>query len=196
MHVRDGIETVSTDPDSERVSVTACRHILVMGVSGSGKSTIAHALARRLGFEMIEGDDLHPPANVEKMRAGIPLTDEDRRPWLQDLAAVLADRHRRRQGTVLACSALKRVYRDILRSAIPPDEAFVIELDADPGTLRERMATRTGHFMPTSLLDSQVAALEHLEPDERGVIVDANQPPAVVLAAAAEALREAHDPKR
>ena len=196
MHVRDGIETVSTDPDAERVPVTACRHILVMGVSGSGKTTIAHALARRLGFEMIEGDDLHPPANVEKMRAGIPLTDEDRRPWLEDLAAVLADRHSRRQGTVLACSALKRAYRDILRSAIPPEEAFVIELAADPDTIRHRMATRIGHFMPTALLDSQLATLEPLEADERGVIVDAGSPPSAVVAMAEAALREGDDRKR
>ena len=173
-----------------------CRHIVVMGVSGSGKTTIARALAERLDFEMIEGDDLHPPANVEKMRAGIPLTDEDRRPWLDDLAALLADRHERREGTVLACSALKRSYRDILRSAIPAVESFVIELDADPDTLRRRMTTRTGHFMPTTLLDSQLATLEHLQSDERGAIVDAGRPPAHVLAAAAAALTEADDPKR
>ena len=187
---------MTTDPSLERGPSTACRHILLMGVSGSGKSTIAHALARRLGLEMIEGDDLHPPANVEKMRAGLPLTDEDRRPWLEDLAAVLADRHSRRQGTVLACSALKRAYRDILRSAIPHEEAFVIELDADPDTLRGRMARRTGHFMPMSLLDSQRAALEHLQADERGVIVDTGHPPAVVLDVAAEVLRGAGYPNR
>lgn len=159
-----------------------------MGVSGSGKTTIADALARRLGFEMIEGDDRHPPANVEKMRAGIPLTDEDRRPWLEDLAALLGDRHSRREGTVLACSALKRTYRDILRSAIPVEEAFVVELDADPDTLRERMATRTGHFMPASLLESQLGTLQHLQPDERGVIIDAGQPAADVVSAAAKAI--------
>jgi gluconokinase len=165
------------------------RHILVMGVSGSGKTTIARGLARRLGFEMIEGDDRHPTANVEKMRAGIPLTDDDRRPWLEDLAALLADRHERRKGTVLACSALKRSYRDILRTAIPPEESFVVELHADPDTLRRRMAARAGHFMPTSLLDSQLATLEHIEPDERGVIVDAGESIADVVSAAMEAIQ-------
>ncbi|HSL75783.1 MAG TPA: gluconokinase [Candidatus Limnocylindrales bacterium] len=172
----------------------SCRHILVMGVAGSGKSTIARALAERLGFEMIEGDDLHPPANVEKMRAGIPLTDDDRRPWLEKLALLLADRHDRGEATVLACSALKRSYRDILRSAIQPDEPFVVELDADPVTIRERMAARSGHFMPTSLLESQLATLEPLQADERGVIVESGRPPAEVVAAAAAALREADDP--
>lgn len=174
----------------------SCRHILVMGVSGSGKTTIARALAERLSFEMIEGDDLHPPANVEKMRAGIPLTDEDRRPWLERLAAVLGDRHERREGTVLACSALKRSYRDILRRKIPPGASFAIELAADPDTIRRRMTTRTGHFMPASLLDSQLAALEHLQVDERGVIIDTARPPAAVVAAALEALDEAGDPNR
>ena len=173
-----------------------CRHVLVMGVSGSGKTTIARSLAERLGFEMIEGDDLHPPANVEKMRAGIPLSDDDRRPWLEGLAALLADRHGHRRGTVLACSALKRSYRDILRSKIPSGESFVIELAADPDTIRRRMATRTGHFMPTSLLDSQLATLEPLQPDERGVIVDAESPPAEVVAVAEAALHEADGPKR
>ena len=160
-------------------------------MSGSGKTTIATALAARLDYEVIEGDDKHPPANVEKMRSGIPLTDRDRRPWLEELARILADRHQRLEGTVLACSALKRSYRDILRSAIPGNESFTIELNADPDTIRRRMATRTGHFMPTSLLDSQLATLERLQGDERGVIVDADRSPADVVAAAASAIRSA-----
>jgi gluconokinase len=167
-----------------------------MGVSGSGKTTIARALGERLGVEMIEGDDLHPQANVEKMRAGIPLTDEDRRPWLAALAALLGDRHGDRNSTVLACSALKRSYRDILRSEIPPDESFAIELAADPDTLRRRMATRIGHFMPTTLLDSQLATLESLGPDERGVIVDASRSPGEVVGAVVAAMPEADDTKR
>lgn len=150
-----------------------CIHILVMGVAGSGKSTIAAALAHALGLEMIEGDALHPAANVEKMRHAIPLTDDDRRPWLEALATILADRHARRHGTVLACSALRRAYRDVLRAAVPADETFIVELDVDAGTLRARMAQRTGHFMPVSLLDSQLATLEHIAADEVGVAVDA-----------------------
>jgi gluconokinase len=162
--------------------VSSCRHLVVMGVSGSGKTTVATALADELGLQMIEGDEFHPPANVEKMAAGIPLTDEDRRPWLQTLGKLLAEHHARGQGTVLACSALKRAYRDVLRSAVPPEETFIIELDADPATLRQRMASRTGHFMPATLLESQLETLEHLEDDERGVIVDANRPAETVTA--------------
>jgi len=102
-----------------------CIHVLVMGVAGSGKSTVAAALSDRLGLEMIEGDALHPAANVEKMRNGIPLTEDDRRPWLESLASLLADRHSRGRGTVLACSALRHAYRDALRVRV----AFVTSGD-------------------------------------------------------------------
>jgi gluconokinase len=163
-------------------------HVVVMGVSGSGKSTVATELARRLGFVMIEGDDLHPPSNVEKMAAGVPLTDDDRRPWLETLRDLLGDHHEKGEGTVLACSALRRAYRDLLRSALPPDEAFVIALDVDHDTLRRRMAQRTGHYMPVSLLESQLATLEPLEPDERGVTLDAGKPLEDVVAAALAAV--------
>ena len=159
-----------------------------MGVSGSGKTTVSSALARELGAELIEADDHHPPGNVKKMRAGIPLDDEDRRPWLATLARLLRERHARDERTVLACSALKRAYRDVLRSAVPPEETFIIELDADPATLRRRMASRTGHFMPASLLASQLETLEPLEDDERGIIVDANRPAETVTAEAWAAL--------
>jgi gluconokinase len=167
-----------------------------MGVSGSGKSTIAAALADTLGLEMIEGDDKHPPANVEKMEAGIPLTDDDRRPWLAALADLLADRHRRGKGTVLACSALRRAYRDILRGAVPADESFIVELEVDAPTLAARMAAREGHFMPVSLLDSQLATLERLGPDEAGVIVDASGSVAQVTSAAAGGVEAWLDSRR
>lgn len=170
-------------------TVRSCRHIIVMGVSGSGKTTVGRAVAAELAFEMIEGDDHHPPENVAKMAAGIPLTDADRRPWLQTLAGLLADRHSRGQGTVLACSALRRAYRDVLRTAVPGGETFVFQLDADEATLRSRMESRTGHYMPPALLDSQLATLEPLEPDEPGVILDTTQPPDVVVAAAVSVIR-------
>ena len=165
-----------------------CRHIIVMGVSGSGKTTVGRSLAKALGFEMIEGDDHHPPENVAKMAAGIALTDEDRGPWLETLAGLLADRHARGQGSVLSCSALRRPYRDVLRAAVPDDETFMVQLEADRDTLRSRMASRTGHYMPPDLLESQLATLEPLEPDEPGVILDATQLPEVVAADAVSAI--------
>jgi gluconokinase len=159
-----------------------------MGPAGSGKSSVAAAVARELGLEMIEGDDHHPPANVAKMAAGIPLSDDDRWPWLEALAALIAERHARRESTVLACSALRRAYRDMLRTANPPEESFVVELDADEGALRDRLAARTGHYMPPSLLESQLATLEHLGEDESGVRVDASRPLDVVIAEAISAM--------
>jgi gluconokinase len=152
-----------------------------MGVAGSGKSTVAAALADLLGLEMIEGDALHPAANVEKMRRGVPLTDEDRQPWLASLAGLLADRHAHGRGTVLACSALRRAYRDVLRAAAPPDETFIVELAADATTLQARMVHRPGHFMPVGLLDSQLATLEDIGGDEVGVVIDAGAPLDVVI---------------
>jgi len=155
--------------------------VIVMGVSGSGKTTVAEALAREFDAEMIEGDEHHPKANVEKMRAGIPLTDEDRRPWLETLADLLRDRHDRGRRTILACSALRRSYRDALREPVPPSESFVVALDADEETLRERMKTRKGHFMPPSLLESQLATLEPLEDNEQGETIDAGRPAETVV---------------
>jgi gluconokinase len=165
-----------------------CSHVIVMGVSGSGKSAVGACLAADLRFEFIEGDDYHPAANIEKMAAGIPLTDDDRWPWLDALAGLLAERHRRAVATVLACSALRRAYRDILRAAVPPEETFVIELDADAATLEARMRDRRGHYMPPSLLASQLATLERLAGDEPGVILDAARPLDVVVAGAATAV--------
>jgi len=171
------------------LSGSGCAHILVMGVAGSGKTSVATIVAREFDFEFIEGDEYHPHANVAKMAAGIPLTDEDRQPWLEGLARIVGERHARGQGTVLACSALRRRYRDILRSTVPRHESFVIELDADPTALRQRMTRRTGHFMPASLLESQLATFETLGGDERGRIVYADRPLAEVVAAATAAAR-------
>jgi gluconokinase len=169
-----------------------CLHLVVMGVSGSGKTGVGERLAAELGFEFIEGDDLHPEPNVEKMAAGIPLTDEDRWPWLRALAEIVAERHQRGAGTILACSALRRAYREILRAAVPMEESFVIQLDADVATLRTRLEHRRGHFMPVSLLESQLATLEPLGPNEPGVVLNATRPEPEVAARALAAVRSRH----
>jgi carbohydrate kinase (thermoresistant glucokinase family) len=169
-----------------------CSHVIVMGVSASGKTAIGQTLADRLRVEFIEGDDYHPAANIEKMAAAIPLTDEDRWPWLRTLAAMIAERHVQGAGTVLACSALRRAYRDELRAAVPPVESFAIQLDADEATLRSRLEQRRGHYMPASLLESQLATLEPLEPDEAGAVIDAAQPESEVMAQTLAAVRAWH----
>ena len=145
------------------------RHLVVMGVSGVGKSTIAQRLAADLDLELAEGDDFHPRSNIEKMSAGQPLTDEDRWPWLEALAAWTEERRTSGRDTVLTCSALKRAYRDVLRRADP--DTFFVCLLGDEELLRERMESRD-HFMPASLLTSQIETLEPLEDDETGVSVD------------------------
>jgi gluconokinase len=169
-----------------------CSHVIVMGVSGSGKTAIGRALAERLRVELIEGDDHHSAANVERMAAGIPLTDDDRWPWLRTLAELVAERHAQGAGTVLACSALRRKYRDVLRAAVPPEESFAIQLLADEATLRSRLNVRSGHYMPPSLLDSQVATLEPLQPDEAGAVIDATPPEPEVIAETLAAVRAWH----
>ena len=138
--------------------------IIVMGPSGSGKSTLAAALARDLGLPFIEGDDLHPPANRARMASGVALTDEDRWPWL-DAVAEAASQAAASGGAVVACSALRRVYRDRLVGLIRAPVRFVLP-DADRALLAERMSNRPGHYMPVSLLDSQIATLEPPEADE------------------------------
>ena len=169
-----------------------CVHILVMGVAGSGKSTVGAGLARTFDAQFLEGDDVHPEANVQKMAAGIPLTDADREPWLATLADLLADRHARGVSTVLACSALRRAYRDRLRSAVPIGEWFLVLLAADADVLRSRLASRRGHYMPASLLESQLATLEPLDADETGATIDAGRAEGDVLAAAMAAVRGWH----
>jgi gluconokinase len=147
-------------------------HIVVMGVSGCGKTTIAGRLATRLGRAFAEGDDFHPDAGVAKMSRGEPLTDADRAPWLESLAALIAAQHASGRSTVLACSALKRRYRDTLRGGAP-GHVFFVHLTAPRAALLERMKGRKDHYMPPELLDSQLAALEPLQPDERGITLDA-----------------------
>ena len=159
-----------------------------MGVSGTGKTTVAARLAEHFGWEFIEGDSLHPPANIAKMSAGIPLDDDDRRPWLEALSLLLAFHHDDGLSNVLTCSALKRGYRDVLRARVPDEGAvFFVHLAAPFEVLRERMESRE-HFMPPSLLQSQFDTLESLGDDELGVVVDVSQPLAGVIADAIEAL--------
>ena len=146
-----------------------------MGVSGTGKTTVAVRLAERLGWTFVEGDDLHPPANIAKMSAGIPLDDDDRRPWLEALAALQAFHHAEGVSTVLTCSALKRSYRDVLRSRLPAGTVTFVHLVAPWEVLRERMESRE-HFMPASLLQSQLDTLEPLGAGEQGVEVDVSRP--------------------
>src|SRR5258705_9018625 len=135
-----------------------------MGVSGAGKSLIGAQLARELHIAFLEGDDLHPPENVTRMAAGIALTDDDRRGWLMAIATRLRAAKRTGVGLVVSCSALKRSYRDVLRSAGDADVRFVY-LAGGRAVLAERLANRRGHFMPPSLLDSQISILEEPSPD-------------------------------
>lgn len=157
-------------------------HIVVMGVSGSGKTTVATRLADVLGRPFAEADDMHPAANVAKMAAGTPLTDEDRAPWLATVRDWLTSEARQGRAAVVTCSALRRVYRDVLREA--SGGVTFVQLDVDPELLAVRMKARKGHFMPPSLLQSQLDTLEPLEPDEDGVRVAAGGEPDDVVAAA------------
>ena len=151
--------------------------IVVMGVSGCGKSSVGQALAEALGARFIDGDDLHPEANKAKMAAGIPLNDEDRWPWLDLVAAALAE-----GNTVVACSALKRVYRERIGAGAP--ETQFVHLHGSRELLAQRMGARPNHFMPVSLLDSQLNTLELLGPDEPGHTYDIAAPVDQLVAAA------------
>lgn len=159
-----------------------------MGVSGCGKSTVGRALATRLGVPFVEGDALHPPENVRRMAAGIPLTDEDRIGWLDAIAGCLAGDPGARHGVVVACSALKRAYRDRLRTAAP-DLRFVF-LHGDESLLSARLAQRRGHYMPPSLLPSQLATLEVPGPDEHALVGDIARPVDVLVEQLAPQLRD------
>ncbi len=145
-------------------------HVVVMGVSGSGKTTVARGIADALGLVFAEADEFHTEANVAKMRAGTPLTDQDRWPWLAALAEWMSRQDELGNSTVIACSALRRAYRDVLRSGAA--EVEFVHVSGPAELIRERLANREGHYMPASLLDSQVATLEPLEADEEGVVLD------------------------
>lgn len=153
---------------------------MVMGVCGAGKSVIGSALAESLRLDFVEGDGFHPARNVERMSAGVPLTDEDRAEWLQLLAARLAHATSSGAGLVMTCSALKRAYRDVLRAGAP-DLRFVY-LRGPQGLLAQRLAARTGHFMPRSLLESQLATLEEPAGDEDAWVYDIVRSPASIVA--------------
>lgn len=163
-------------------------HVVVMGVSGCGKSTVARQLARLLGTDFLEGDDLHPGQNVARMAAGIALTDEDRQGWLETLAARLAMARAQGRGLVISCSALKRSYRDTLRGGAP--DLLLIHLRGDYDLLAARMANRAGHYMPSSLLDSQFATLEPPDAEENALVLDVGQAPELILNAIVERLRD------
>lgn len=145
-----------------------------MGVSGCGKSTIGARVARQIGATFLDADDFHPPHNVERMRAGIALTDAERAPWLDALAARLVAARIAQEPVVLACSALKRSYRDALRRAAP--ELALVHLTGSPALLAERITARPGHYMPPTLLPSQLATLEPPADDERAITLDVAAP--------------------
>jgi gluconokinase len=151
--------------------------ILVMGVQGSGKSTIGMMLAAKLGITFLDGDSLHSPENVSKMAAGIPLDDADRMPWLAQIGNILAtERH---SGIIVACSALKRRYRDLIRDSVP--DLFIVHPEGPIELVAARISIRQHEYMPAALLSSQYAILEPRSLDERGVTVDIScEPPAVI----------------
>ena len=152
--------------------------LVLMGVSGSGKTTVGKELARELGWDFVDADVYHPPANIEKMRRGIPLDDADRRPWLDALRRRIDEARDRGENVVLACSALKHDYQEYLRREAPEQIHFV-HLRGSEELIRQRLAARKGHFMNPGLLHSQ---LETLEPPEHAVVVDITPPPDVIAA--------------
>jgi gluconokinase len=166
------------------VTITSAPILVVMGVAGTGKSTVAGLLAERLNWEFQEGDALHPPANVAKMSSGTPLTDEDRWPWLDAIATWIKEKSRRGEPGILTCSALKRSYRDRLRG---PNVIFVF-LNGSREVITARMASRADHFMPPALLDSQFAALEPPTADENVLEINLAATPAEEVAEVLRAL--------
>ena len=160
----------------------------MMGVSGSGKTTIARGVAEREGWRLLEGDAFHPPSNVAKMHAGTPLTDEDRWPWLRAIAHEIDAMRARGEQGVVACSALKRSYRDILIG--DRTDVVLVYLQGSKALIAERIASRKGHFMPAALLDSQFATLEEPGPDEHPIVVSIGASPEAIVDAVVDRLRE------
>ncbi|MGI9434662.1 MAG: gluconokinase [Geminicoccaceae bacterium] len=154
--------------------------VVVMGVCGTGKTTVGQMLSDKLGCPFLEGDSFHPPENVEKMRAGLALDDNDRWPWLNRLGRAMAKAKRQEANVITACSALKRSYRDRLRHHVGSDTLFVL-LHSDPALLRDRLTKRADHYMPPSLLDSQLAILEQPDSNECAISLDAALPPDVLM---------------
>jgi gluconokinase len=174
------------DPKPQRVWSAALTHTItepviavVMGVSGSGKTTIAALLSAALGCQFQEGDDLHPPENVEKMHSGTPLTDADRLPWLRKIAEEIDGWRARGESGVLTCSALKRSYRDTIIG--DRSNVTLVYLRGSRDLIHRRMAARHEHFMPVALLDSQFAALQEPTPDENPITVDVGAPPTEIV---------------
>lgn len=165
--------------ESKSRPVAKSRHLVLMGPAGVGKTTTARLLAKRLGWPFVEGDTLHPEANRSKMTAGVPLSDEDRWPWLDIIVSFLTAEASLRSSTVVTCSALKRSYRDHLRKA--DGEVTFIQLEAPRADLERRISRRKNHYMPTSLLSSQLADLEPLAADEAGIVIAAAGSPAQVV---------------
>jgi len=162
--------------------------VVMMGVSGSGKTTVARGVAARLGWDVLEGDSFHPPNNVAKMSKGIPLDDADRLPWLHAIARAIDAELAAGRSSVVTCSALKRSYRDILIG--PRKNVALVYLQGSHALLAERMRNRVGHFMPPSLLDSQLATLEEPTPEEAPITVAVAPPPEQIVDAVIAALRE------
>jgi gluconokinase len=172
---------------SQETSTTTIT-VVVMGVSGSGKTTVAMRLVELLGWPFAEGDDFHPPANVAKMRSGTPLTDRDRGPWLEAVAGWIGAQELAGRSAIVTCSALKRAYREALSRG--HGSVWFVLVSSSPEELKHRLQTRSGHYMPASLLASQLETLEPLEPDEPGVTISGEGSPDVVAARVLDALRD------
>jgi len=183
----EAMNALSSSGPQERLTV------VVMGVSGSGKSTLATGIASALSLDSLDGDALHLPQSVSKMAAGIPLTDEDRWPWLEAIGERMEVERVTGHGVVVSCSALRHVYRDCLRKKVNGKVHFIL-LDGSRELITDRMKQRKGHFMPPVLLDSQFATLEKPTPDEDAVILDISHPVPALLAEAARSLAPATAP--